>query len=117
MAADELKVAIKLDRLFSHLLNTLQTLLIILDGQKLKAGYLTPPKPTALECVHELKKAYDPYILAQNPAPYQFPSLLHTPAFIGSLASGQDAIFLDGVDGNLDLSHPTKQPAYIFDNP
>lgn len=97
-------------------MNTLQTLLVILNGQKLKAGYLTPPKPTALECVIELKKIYDPGLLPQNSAPYQFPSLLHTPAFIGSLAAGQDAIFLDGVDGNLDLSHPVKQPAYIFDN-
>jgi hypothetical protein len=92
--------------------NTLQTLLIILDGQKLGAGYLTPPAPTALETVRELKKAYDPWVLAQNPLPY--PQLLMTPAFVGSLASGQDAIFLDGVDGNLDLSHGAKQPAYVF---
>lgn len=94
---------------------SLQSLLVILDGQKLKAGYLTPPKPTALECVHELKKAYDPTQLPQNPAPFQFPSLLFTPAWVGSLGAGQDAIFLDGVDGMLDLSHATK-PAYIFDN-
>jgi hypothetical protein len=94
--------------------NTLQTLLVILDGQKLGAGYLTPPKPTALETVIELKKAYDPRQLPSNPVPYQWPSLLHTPAFVASLAGGQDAIFLDGVDGNLDLSHGSKQPAYVF---
>lgn len=94
---------------------SLQVLLTILDGQKLKAGYLTPPKPTALECVIELKKAYDPTQLPQTPTPYQFPSLLFTPAWVASLAAGQDAIFLDSVDGNLDLSH-SKGPAYIFDN-
>jgi hypothetical protein len=94
---------------------SLQSLLVILDGQKLKAGYLTPPKPTALECVHELKKMYDPTQLPQNPAPFQFPSLLFTPAWVGSLGAGQDAIFLDGVDGMLDLSH-TPKPAYLFDN-
>jgi hypothetical protein len=94
---------------------SLQVLLTVLDGQKLKAGYLTPPKPTALECVIELKKAYNPNQLPQNPAPYQFPSLLFTPAWVGSLGAGQDAIFLDAVDGNLDLSH-SKQPAYLFDN-
>ena len=88
---------------------------MILNGQKLKAGYLTPPKPTAYECMIELKKAYDPTQLPQSSTPFQFPSLLHTPAWVGSLAAGQDAIFLDGVDGNLDLSHTTK-PAYLFDN-
>jgi hypothetical protein len=94
--------------------NTLQTLLIILDGQKLGAGYLTPPKPTALETVIDLKKGYDPTQLPGNATAKQFPSLLHTPAFVASLAGGQDAIFLDGVDGNLDLSQGAKQPAYIF---
>lgn len=76
-------------------------------------GISDPPKPTALETVIELKKQYDPYVLLQNPLP--FPQLLMTPAFIGSLASGQDAIFLDDVSGNLDLSHG-KQPAYVFSN-
>jgi len=94
---------------------SLQSLLVILDGQKLKAGYLTPPKTTALECAIELKKAYDPPLLPGNSTPYQFPSLLFTPAWVGSLGAGQDAIFLAGVDGKLDLSHTTK-PAYIIDN-
>lgn len=93
-------------------MNTLQTLLVILDGQKLKAGYLTPPKPTALETVIELKKAFDPIVLLGNPITP--PALLLTPAWVGSL-SGQDAIFLDGVDGNLALSNNPK-PAYVFDN-
>lgn len=89
---------------------------MILNGQKLKAGYLTPPKVTAYECMIELKKAYDPISLPQSPTPFQFPSLLFTPAWIGNVSIGQDGIFLDGVDGNLDLSH-TPKPAYLFDNP
>lgn len=92
-------------------MNTLQTLLTILDGQKLGPGYLTPLGPTALETVIALKKQYDPYTLVQNPLP--FPQLLMTPAFVGSLAAGQDAIFLDDASGNLDLSHG-KAPAYVF---
>lgn len=94
----------------NHLMNTLQDLLVILDGQKLGPGYLTPPKPTALETVIELKKSYDPWTLAQTPLP--FPQLLMTPAWIGSLSAGRDAIWLDGVDGNLDLSK--AGPAYTF---
>jgi hypothetical protein len=92
---------------------TLQRLLTILDGQKLSPGYLTPPKPTALETVIELKKAFDPFTLLQNPITP--PALLMTPAWVASLKAGQDAIYLAGVDGNLDLSH--AGPAYVFTQP
>jgi hypothetical protein len=87
-----------------------------LDGQKLSAGYLTPSgSGTALETVIALKQQFDPYTLLSNPIPV--PALLFTPAWVGSLGAGKDAIFLDGVDGYLDLSHPGQQPAYIFQQP
>lgn len=92
---------------------TLETLLTILDGQKLTAGYLTPAgSGTALETVIALRKQFDPYTLLQNPLARPVP--LFTPAAVRSLGVvGQTGIFLDGVDGNLDLSK-TPQPAYIF---
>jgi hypothetical protein len=97
-------------------MGTLQELLITLgNDQKLGPGYLTPvgtPQPTALQTVRALRQQFDPWTLIQNPL--KFPATLMTPAFVGSLAAGQDAIFLDNVDGNLDLSHGAKQPAYIF---
>jgi hypothetical protein len=97
-------------------MGTLQELLITLgNDQNLAPGYLTPtgtPTPTALQTVRALRQQYDPFTLIQNPL--NFPATLMTPAFVGSLAAGQDAIFLDGPDGNLDLSHSGKQPAYIF---
>lgn len=91
-------------------MRTLQTLLTILDGQKLGAGYLTPPKPTAYESVIELKKAHDPIVLLGTPITP--PALLFTPAWVSSLAQGRDAIYLAGVNGQLDLSH--QGPAYVF---
>jgi hypothetical protein len=97
----------------------LQNLLVILDGQKLKAGYLTPAgSGTALETVIALKNQFDPYTLASNPLPNMTdtvgaPNVLLSPAWVASLAAGQDAIYLDHVDGNLNLSN-AKQPAYIF---
>lgn len=90
-------------------MNTLQTLLVILNGQKLAPGYLTPQGATALETVIALKKQFDPIQLISNPITP--PALLMTPAHVASL-SGQDAIYLDGVDGNLDLSK--AGPAYLF---
>jgi hypothetical protein len=94
-------------------LNTLQTLLVILDGQKLAPGYLTPAgSGTALETVIAMIQKHDPYYLLGNPITP--PALLFTPAAIRSLPTiGQTGIFLDGVDGNLDLSK-TPQPAYVF---
>ena len=94
-------------------MRTLQTLLVILDGQKLTAGYLTPAgSGTALETVIALKNQFDPYTLIQNPL--SRPATLFTPASVRSLGTvGQTGIFLEGVDGNLDLSH-APQPAYIF---
>lgn len=102
---------------------TLQNLLIILGTrQKLAAGYLTPVgtapnPPNAHDTLRALKQQFDPYVLLQNPLPgltnVPQPNLLLSPAWIGSLAAGQDAIFLEHVDGNLDLSR-TPQPAYIF---
>jgi hypothetical protein len=91
-------------------MRTLQTLLTILDGQKLSAGYLTPGGPTALETVLALIKQTDPITLLGTPITP--PALLFTPAWVASLR-GQDAIYLSGVDGNLDLSR-TPKPAYLF---
>src|SRR4029077_1257941 len=94
-------------------MRTLQALLVILDGQKLGPGYLTPPKPTALECAIELKRQLDAVTI--NGGSYQ-PSgnLLFASAWVGSLRAGQDAIWLNAVDGNLDLSQSGKGPAYTF---
>jgi hypothetical protein len=93
---------------------SLQRLLTILGGQKLSPGYLTPSgNNTALETVLHLMSQFSYYVILQNPIPY--PALLVTPAWIGSLGVGRDAIFLNGVDGNLDLSH--AGPAYIFTQP
>jgi hypothetical protein len=90
-------------------LNTLQTLLVILDGQKLAPGYLTPSgSGTALETVIALRKQFDPFTLLGNPITP--PALLLTPAHVASL-SGKDAIYLDGVDGNLNMA---SGPAYVF---
>ena len=89
-------------------MRSLQVLLTVLDGQKLSAGYLTP-KPTALETVIDLKKQMDPIVLYGQPITP--PALLFTPAWVASL-KGRDAIFLAGVDGNLDLSK--GQAAYVF---
>lgn len=96
-------------------MNSLQQLLTTLgNNQKLSAGYLTPvgtPTPTALQTVIALRKQFDPVTLISNPLGY--PATLMTPAWVGSLGVGQDAIFLSGVDGALDLTH-TPKPAYLF---
>lgn len=99
---------------------TLQTLLTILGkDQKLAAGYLTPvgTPPNALETVIALKQQFNPFTLAQNPLPGMTgmgaPNILLTPAWVASLAAGQDAIFLSDVGGRIDASH-TPQPAYVF---
>jgi hypothetical protein len=96
-------------------MGTIQELLATLgDTQKLAPGYLTPvgtPNPTALQTLRALRQQYDPYTLIQNPLGY--PATLMTPAWVGSLALGQDAIFLERVDGAIDFTH-TPKPAYIF---
>jgi hypothetical protein len=93
-------------------LNTLQNLLVILDGQKLAPGYLTPSgSGTALETVIALKKQFDPFTLLGNPITP--PAVLMTPAFVSSL-EGKDAIYLNGVDGNLNMA---AGPAYSFLQP
>jgi hypothetical protein len=98
---------------------TLQQLLIILDGQKLVPGFLTPTQPTALGCVIDMMNQFNYYQVLTNPTAIGPAytggpqSLLLSPAWIGSLAAGQDAIFLDQVDGNLALNN-TPKPAYIF---
>jgi hypothetical protein len=91
-------------------MRTLQELLVILDGQKLGPGYLTP-KPTALETMIDLKRQADTLVL--NGLPYIPPAatLLFASAWVASL-KGRDAIYLAGVDGNLDFSN--GQPAYLF---
>jgi hypothetical protein len=101
-------------------MNTLQDLLVILDGQQLLPGYLTPAgnPANAHDTLRALKIQFDPYTLASNPLPGMTnqpgaPNLLFCPAWVGSLGVGQDAIWLDGVDGKLDLSH-AKGPAYVF---
>jgi len=103
-------------------MNTLQEILISLgQNQKLGAGYLTPvgTPPNALETVRALRQQFDPYTLLQNPLPGQTNrnegvNILLTPAYVSNAAGQPSAIFLDGVDGNLDFSHGTKQPAYVF---
>jgi hypothetical protein len=91
-------------------MRSLQVLLTVLDGQKLGPGYLTP-KATALETVRDLKQQTDALVLAN--APMQPPSsVLFAQAWVASLRAGQDAIYLNGVDGNLDLSK--AGPAYVF---
>jgi hypothetical protein len=93
--------------------NTLETLLVILKDQKLTAGYLTPASSgTAHDTLRALKQQFDPYTLLGNPITR--PALLFTPADVRTTGVlGQAGIFLDGVDGNLDLSHAPK-PAYIL---
>jgi hypothetical protein len=92
---------------------TLETLLVILKDQKLTAGYLTPAASgTAHDTLRALKQQFDPYTLLGTPITP--PALLFTPALVRSTGTiGQTGIFLDGVGGNLDLSH-NPQPAYIF---
>jgi hypothetical protein len=96
----------------------LQNLLVILDGQKLAAGYLTPAGTgTALETAIALKNQFDPYTLAASPLPgmtnVATPNVLLSPAWVASLAAGQDAIFLSDVGGRIDASH-TPKPAFLF---
>jgi hypothetical protein len=92
----------------------LQTLLVILDGQVLAPGYLTPSgNNTAHDTLRALVQARSPIVTPGTPI--QPPDLLNTPAWVGSLR-GFNAIFLNGVDGRLDLSH-NQQPAYYFQLP
>lgn len=92
----------------------LQTLLAILDGQKLAPGYLTPlGDQTAWGTLLALKDARYPTITPGTPITP--PDLLNTPAWVGAL-KGFNAIFLNGVDGQLDLSH-NQQAAYYFQLP
>lgn len=91
-------------------MNTLQQLLIILGGQKLGAGYLVP-QATALETAIALMNGFNMWVRYSNPLPMH--THLLRPAWIGSLAAGQDAIFLAGLDGSLDLANNPK-PAYIL---
>lgn len=94
-------------------MRTLQVLLTILDGQKLGPGYLTPPKPTALECAIELKRQLDTVTI--NGGSYQpAGNLLFASAWVASLRAGQDAIYLADVDGNLNKANG---PAYVFLQP
>lgn len=100
--------------------NNLDNLLTTLGkDQKLLPGYLTPvgTPPNALETVKALRQQFDPWVLKQNPLPGMTgmgaPNILLSPAWIGSLAAGQDAIFLSDVGGRIDASH-TPKPAYIF---
>jgi len=90
-------------------MRNLQQLLIILGQQKLASGYLTS-NGTALDTVMTLMAARDPIVTPQ--APISPPDLLNTPAWIGCLL-GQNGIYLNGVNGQLDLSHG-QQPAYIL---
>jgi hypothetical protein len=90
-------------------MNTLETVLAILGPQKLSAGYLTPSgSGTAHDTLRALRQQFDPITLLG--APITPPALLFTPAHLTSL-SGQDAIYLDGVDGNLSMA---AGPSYKF---
>lgn len=94
-------------------MRTLQILLTLLDGQKLAPGYLTPPKPTALECAIDLKRQLDTVTI--NGGAYQPQgNLLFASAWVGSLRAGQDAIWINDVDGNLNKANG---PAYVFQQP
>ena len=91
-------------------MRSLQTLLAILDGQHLTPGYLpTFGSGTALETLIGLKNQFDPFTLRANPITP--PAWLFTPAWVASL-KGQNAIYLAGVDGNLDVSK--GQAAYVL---
>lgn len=91
-------------------MRSLQTLLVILNGQHLTAGYLTPAGAgTAHETVRALILQRDPIQVLSTPITP--PDLLNTPAWVSSLR-GKDAIYLNDVSGNLDLSK--AGPAYIF---
>lgn len=103
-------------------MNSLGQLLIILgNDQKLAPGWLTPsgtPYPTALQTWQALKNQFDPYTLMGNPLPPMTdwagaPNILLAPAWVASLAAGQDAIFIADVGGRLNTSN-TPQPAYLF---
>ena len=91
-------------------MNTLQDLLVILDGQKLTAGYLTPGGPTALETAIALMNGFNTWVLYQNPITP--PATLLTPAYVSNKAGQPTGIYLSDVSGNLDLSF--GQPAYVF---
>lgn len=103
-------------------MRSLQVLLTILNGQKLSPGYLTPAgSGTALETVNALMAQFSYYVLLQNPLPgmtnrTEGVNILLCPAWVARYA-GQDAIFLSDVEGRLDTSHGTQQPAYLFTTP
>lgn len=83
-----------------------------MGSQKLGPGYLTPLAPTALEHMIALKRQLDTVTI--NNGSYQLPgNLLFASAWIGSLGAGKDAIWLNAVDGKLDLSQG-QQPAYVL---
>jgi hypothetical protein len=98
-----------------------------LGGTKLKAGYLTPAGTgTALETVIAMKNQFDPFTLRSNPLPglnnpplgpsgQPQPNFLLSPAWIASLRAGVDAIYLAGVNGQLDGS--PGQPAFSILQP
>lgn len=104
----------------ANLENLLQTLG---RTQKLIAGYLTPvgtggAAPNALDTVVALKNQFDYYTYLQNPLPGMTnqvgsPNILLAPAWIASLAAGQDAVYLSDVGGAIDQSH-TPKPAYLL---
>jgi hypothetical protein len=88
----------------------LQKLLIILSGQHLTAGYLTPAgSGTALETVIALMNAAT-LDAAYHGAPVTAPGLLNTPAWVAGLY-GLKGIYLAGVDGNLSMA---QGPAYLM---
>jgi hypothetical protein len=102
-------------------MNSLQEILISLgQNQKLGAGYLTPvgTPPNALETVRALRQQFDPYTLLQNPLPNMTnvptPNVLLSPAYVANAQGQPTAIYLEGVDGQLDFSHGVKQPAFVF---
>jgi hypothetical protein len=97
-------------------MHNLQDLLVILDGQKLSSGSLASAG-TAHDTVRALKNGFDPFTLRANPLPGMTnqvgaPNVLFSPARVRSIGIGQDAIFLNGVDGNA-----IATPAYYFTEP
>jgi hypothetical protein len=102
--------------------NLQQILTSLGNDQKLGPGYLTPvgtPAPTAHQTCVALKQQFSPFVLVQNPLPNMTnqvgaPNVLFAPAYVHNGAGMPPGIYLDDVSGNVDMSHGSKQPAYVF---
>ena len=89
-------------------MRTLQSLLTILDGQKLSPGYLTPPKPTALECAIDLKRQLDAVTINGLPILEGEDSDLLAPWYASHVVGGTGA-FLTPAHGIADFARAMRQ--------